>query len=76
MAAPHIPLIVEVHAEEAAILWLQRDSAVEAPNFNRMFLSRLDERLEANVDGLLVAGRAGWDIARTARPATNSPSTY
>jgi uncharacterized protein (TIGR02270 family) len=64
--APHIPLIVELHAEEAAILWLQRDRAVEAPHYNRRFLARLDERLEANLDGLRVAGRAGWEIARAA----------
>lgn len=64
--APHIPLIVEVHAEETAILWLQRDRAVDAPHFNRMFLARLDERVEANLDGLRVAGRAGWEIARAA----------
>ncbi|MEM9756212.1 MAG: TIGR02270 family protein [Pseudomonadota bacterium] len=61
-----IPLIVEQHAEEAAILWLQRVRAVEAPHYNRMFLSRLDERLEAQIDGLLVAGDLGWDVARAA----------
>jgi uncharacterized protein (TIGR02270 family) len=64
--APHIPLIVDLHAEEAAILWLQRDRAVDAPHYNRKFLGRLDERLEANIDGLRVAGRAGWEIARAA----------
>jgi len=71
--APHIPLIVEVHAEDAAILWLQRDRAVDAPNFSRRFLSRLDERLEAHLDGLRVAGKAGWDIAKAAFEAAPEP---
>ncbi len=62
----HVPVIVDMHAEDAAILWVQRDRAVDAPHFNRKFLARLDERLEANLDGLRVAGRAGWETARAA----------
>ncbi len=61
-----IPLIVDMHAEDAAIQWVQRNRAVDAPHFNTRLLSRLDERLEANVDGLRVAGRMGWEAARAA----------
>ena len=68
-----IPLIVELHAEDAAIQWLQRDRAVNAPHFNRMFLGRLDERLEANLDGLRVAGDAGWGEALRAFEAHPEP---
>jgi uncharacterized protein (TIGR02270 family) len=73
MGAPHIPLIVELHAEDAAILWLQRDRAVDAPHFNRTFLARLDERLEANLDGLRAAGDAGWREALRAFEAHREP---
>ncbi|MEP5761897.1 MAG: TIGR02270 family protein [Litoreibacter sp.] len=69
----HIPVIVDMHAEDAAMLWVQRDRAVEAPHFNRKFMARLDERLEANLDGLRVAGRAGWDAARAAYDAFPEP---
>src|SRR5215212_2819989 len=55
--------IVEQHAEEAAFLWLLRDKAVDAPHYKRHHLARLDERVEAHVDGLRVAGEAGCDIA-------------
>jgi uncharacterized protein (TIGR02270 family) len=73
MGAPHIPLIVELHAEDASILWLQRDRAVDAPHFNRTFLARLDERLEANLDGLRVAGDAGWREALRAFETHREP---
>ena len=55
--------IVEQHAEEAAFLWLLRDKAVDAPHYKRHHLARLDERVEAHVDGLRVAGEAGREIA-------------
>src|SRR3954454_11441542 len=55
--------IVEQHAEEAAFLWLLRDKEVDAPHCRRHNLARLDERVEAHVDGLRVAGEAGREIA-------------
>lgn len=55
--------IVEQHAENAAFLWFLRDSAVDQPHYAVRHLARLDERVEANVDGLRVAGEAGWRVA-------------
>ena len=71
--AAHLPLILEQHAEDAAILWLQRDRAVDAPHFKRLLLGRLEERLEAHLDGLRVAGPAGWETARAALEAYREP---
>ncbi len=65
-----IPVILDLHAEEAAVLWLQRAAAVNAPHFSRYFLSRLDERLEANIDGLREAGRHGWEVTLEAWKGT------
>ncbi|MEM9319511.1 MAG: TIGR02270 family protein [Pseudomonadota bacterium] len=73
MAGPPIQLMLDQHAEDAAILWIQRDLAVEAPQFNRAFLWRLDERLEAHLDGLRVAGRAGWETALAQFEAAPEP---
>ena len=58
-----IPHIVEQHAEEAAFLWLLRAAAVKAPHYDLKDLARLDERVEAHIDGLRVAGEPGWEIA-------------
>ncbi len=59
----HIPIILTQHAEDAAVLWERRKRAVDAPHYNTMYLGRLDEQLEAHIDGLRVAGAAGWDEA-------------
>jgi uncharacterized protein (TIGR02270 family) len=55
--------VVEQHAEEAAFLWLLRDQAVDAPHYAPRHLARLEERVEAHVDGLRVAGEVGFEVA-------------
>jgi uncharacterized protein (TIGR02270 family) len=55
--------IVEQHAENAAFLWLLRDRAVNAPHYALRHMARLDEQIEANMDGLRVAGIEGRRIA-------------
>lgn len=56
--------VVAQHAEDAAFLWLLRDSAAKAPNYKLKDLADLDERVEANIDGLRVAGDTGWDFSK------------
>lgn len=53
---------VEQHAEEAAFLWLLRDGAVGAPHYKLWELAKLDNRVEAHLDGLRIAGDPGWEI--------------
>lgn len=53
-------MVLSQHAEEAAFLWLLRDAAVMAPHYSLKHLSDLDGRVEAHVDGLRIAGEAGW----------------
>jgi uncharacterized protein (TIGR02270 family) len=55
-----IPVVVSQHAEEAAFLWLLRSDAVRQPHYSLEDLTRLDCRVEAHLDGLRVAGDAGW----------------
>ena len=54
--------IVDQHFEEAAFLWSQRDAATIATNYTLPDLAFLDERLEAHIDGLRVAGDYGWEL--------------
>jgi uncharacterized protein (TIGR02270 family) len=58
--------IVQQHAEESAFLWLLRDNAVRAPHYNLNDLTRLDDRVEAHLDGLCIAEDAGWELCREA----------
>jgi uncharacterized protein (TIGR02270 family) len=63
---PVIPVILEQHAEEAAFLWLLRDAAVRASHYSLADLAKLDNRVEAHLDGLRIAGDPGWEIVNAA----------
>lgn len=56
--------LIEEYIEEATFVWLQHDQAVCAPNYSFQQLADLDERLEAQIDGLRVAGEDGWKLAQ------------
>ena len=58
--------ILEQHAEDAAFLWLLRQRAVSDPHYDLTDLARLDQRLEANLDGLRIAGEEGWRLCHEA----------
>jgi uncharacterized protein (TIGR02270 family) len=64
--AKAIPEIVSQHAEEAAFLWLLRDAAVRAPHYRLADLARLDNRVEAHLDGLRVNGDSAWNVCKAA----------
>jgi uncharacterized protein (TIGR02270 family) len=55
--------VVEQHAEDAAFLWNLRDAATDEPHYALRHLATLEERIEAHIDGLRVAGEAGHAIA-------------
>ncbi|MGE5681267.1 MAG: TIGR02270 family protein [Bacillota bacterium] len=59
-----IPDIIFRHATEAAFLWLLRDMAVKQPHYSLKDLTRLDDRLEAHLDGLRIAGDEGWEVCK------------
>ncbi len=63
VTASFILEIVDQHFENAASLWLMRDNAVKASSFRLADLVRLDERVEANIDGLRIAEINGWAAA-------------
>jgi hypothetical protein len=69
---PVIPTIIEQHAEEAAFLWLLRDAAVRAPHYSLKNLADLDNRVEAHLDGLRIAGLEGWRPWITGCPSSSS----
>ena len=50
----------EHFADDASFLWLYRDQAVRSPNYNCSEVAQLDDRIEAHLDGLRVAGEVGW----------------
>lgn len=58
--------VISQHAEDASFLWLQRNAAVNEPHYSLADLTKLDNRVEANIDGLRIAGDAGWAICKQA----------
>lgn len=55
--------VVERHADEAAFFWEQRERAARSPIFDLPALQSIDDRLDANLEGLLVAGHDGLRVA-------------
>ena len=62
-------------AGEAASLWLARQKAVDAPHCNLADLLEMDNRLEAQIDALRVAGVSGWESA-FAQVKPGQPETF
>jgi uncharacterized protein (TIGR02270 family) len=58
--------IVSQHVEEAAFLWLLRSNAICQPHYALKDLAKLDDRVEAHLDGLRVAGEPGWELCKAA----------
>lgn len=66
MGSAIIAEFVAEHADEAAFLFRIRDAAATAPHYDRARLRELDERIEAHLDGVRVAGDVGLAIAAAA----------
>ena len=61
-----IPLVLQQHAEESAVLSVVRAVLVGSPHVELRRLRRLDDRLAAHLDGLSVAGDAGSRVVDAA----------
>lgn len=62
MSRPINSNVVSQHAEEVAMLWLMRRAAVCSQHYSLVDLAKLDGRVEADLDGLRIAGEDGWKI--------------
>ncbi len=71
-----IARIVSQHAEETAFLWSQRAGAASRAHFTLRSLAALDERLEAHLDGLRVAGEDGWTICKEVVPPEDAGAIF
>lgn len=59
-ATPIVPDVVRQHAEQAAFFWSQRDTLMAEDPPDLKVVAGVDKRLEANLDGLRIAGSAAW----------------
>ncbi len=58
------PLVAQ-HAGDAAFLWLRRRREIDGPFLGETDIGRIDQRLEANIEGLMAAGEAGWQAVQS-----------
>jgi uncharacterized protein (TIGR02270 family) len=54
--ATYIPELIVQHYEELQFLWGQRESALRSPRYTMREFSALEQRIEAHIEGMLVAG--------------------
>jgi len=71
-----VRLVLKQHAEDVASLRATRAVLVRAPHVKLHLLQRLDERLEAHLDGLDVAGDAGRDACVAALEAPTPGTAF
>jgi uncharacterized protein (TIGR02270 family) len=72
-----IEAVIQQHAEDSIILHSARSMLARAPHVRLRHLARFDNRLDAHLDGLAVAGDGAWTIsvASLERPSTGSVFT-
>jgi len=54
--------IYEQYVDEASFLWVLRSIAVEQPHYNRFDIYELEQRIDAQLDGLMTSVEVAWEI--------------
>ena len=54
--------IYEQFVDEASFLWVLRSITVEQPHYNAVTLRELEQRIDAQLDGLMTAVEDAWEI--------------
>ena len=70
----YIPEILEQHYEDLQSLWSLRTAALHSPRFTLRELAKLDERIEAHVQGMLIVGESLPDLVEPGL-AESDPAT-
>lgn len=71
-----LPKMVEQHAEEAAFLRLLRCRRLGAYDLTFASLRKLDDRQDANLDGLRAGGDAAWEVCETVYRDAGAPESF
>jgi uncharacterized protein (TIGR02270 family) len=57
-------IVIQQHYDAVLCLWQLRANTVWGPQFELPDLAELDDRLEAHIDGLRIAGENGWQLCK------------
>ena len=76
MQSQIVPVVVQQHVEDAAVLHNTRSLLSVAPHVRLLHLRRFDDRMAAHLDGLAVAGNDGWPICEAALERPESGAMF
>ena len=65
--------IIFRHAQDASFFWVRRTHELQQNELSHDLRVELDGRIDANLDGLIIAGSAGIDAAAELREAYSEP---
>lgn len=71
-----VPVVVQQHVEDAAVLHNTRSLLSKAPHVKLHHLRRFDDRIAAHLDGLAVAGEEGWPLCEAALETPESGAMF
>jgi uncharacterized protein (TIGR02270 family) len=71
-----VPLVVQQHADDSALLATNRLALVQAPHARLDQLNRFDRRLAAHLDGLRLAGGEGWALCDALLESPSSGAVF
>lgn len=54
--------IYEQYVDEASFLWILRSVAIEQPHYTRADVQELEQRIQAQLDGLMTSVEDAWEI--------------
>lgn len=57
--------ILEQYADDASFLWILRNNAVNQPHYYPSDLAELDQRIDANLDGLMTDPEESWETCES-----------
>lgn len=58
--------IYERYIDDASFLWILRSIAIEQPHYNASDILELEQRIEAQLDGLMTSLDVGWGVCESA----------
>lgn len=58
-----IAAIVAQHVEDASFLWSRRRHEIDGQILGEVDIGRIDQRLHANIEGMIASGEAAWKLA-------------
>src|SRR5437868_656533 len=72
----YVPEILEEHYEELQFLWANRTAALRSPRYTLRELAKLEERIEAHVQGMLAVGEPMRELVEPGLSATDATIAF